>query len=107
VATSRERMAATTARPRAGLVQFVATMPTSDRDEIARAGYEAIAGKDERAAAEALRLRCLPRRPKVTAQRNGVFARCCGVTRRRGSSAAPAWAPPAARAHGIAPSACS
>jgi len=32
------------------------TIPTSDRDEIARAGYEAIAGEDERAAAEALRL---------------------------------------------------
>jgi hypothetical protein len=49
-------MAATRARRRAGLVQFVATMPISDRDEIARAGYEAIAGEDERAAAGALRL---------------------------------------------------
>ena len=56
VATSRERMAATTARRRAGLAQFVVTMPPSDRDEIARAGYEAIAGDDERAAAEAPRL---------------------------------------------------
>ena len=56
VATSRERMAATRARRRSGLVQFVVTMPISDRDEIARAGYEAIAGQDQRAAAEALRL---------------------------------------------------
>ena len=66
VATSRERMAATTARRRAGLAQFAVTMPPSDRDEIARAGYEAIAGTDQRAAADALRLfhqqhRCLPR----------------------------------------------
>jgi hypothetical protein len=28
--------------------------------------------------------RCLPRRPEVTAQRNGVFARCCGVTQSSG-----------------------
>ena len=49
-------MAATRARRCAGLVQFVVTMPISDRDEIARAGYEAIAGEDERAVAEALRL---------------------------------------------------
>jgi hypothetical protein len=74
VATSRERMAATTARRRAGLAQFVVTMPPSDRDEIARAGYEAIAGDDERAAAEApaplhQRHRCLPRPQRVTAQR--------------------------------------
>ena len=32
------------------------TMPITDRDEIARAGYEAIAGQDQRAAAEALGL---------------------------------------------------
>ena len=49
MATSAERMAATRARRRSGLVQFVVAMPISDRDEIARAGYEAIA-------AEALRL---------------------------------------------------
>jgi hypothetical protein len=56
VATSAERMAATRARRRSGLVQFMVTMPITDRDEIARAGYEAIAGQDQRAAAEALRL---------------------------------------------------
>ena len=56
MATSAERMAATRARRRSGLVQFVVAMPISDRDEIARAGYEAIAGTDQRAAAEALRL---------------------------------------------------
>jgi hypothetical protein len=36
--------------------RFMVTMPITDRDEIARAGYEAIAGQDQRAAAEALRL---------------------------------------------------
>jgi hypothetical protein len=84
VATSAERMAATRARRRAGLAQFVVTMPIAERNEIARLGYEAIGGEDERAAAEALRLRCPPRRPEVTAQRNGVFARCCGVTQSSG-----------------------
>jgi hypothetical protein len=80
-------MAATTARRRAGLAQFVVTMPPSDRDEIARAGYEAIAGREGRCRSAAplhQRHRCLPRRPEVTSQRNGVFARCCGVTQSSG-----------------------
>ena len=56
MATSAERVAASRARRRAGLVQFIVTMPIAERDEIARLGYEAIAGQDTRAASEALRL---------------------------------------------------
>ena len=42
--------------------------------------------------------------PEVTAQHNAVPGRCCAVTRRRRSSAAPAWASPVGRPHGIGPS---
>ncbi len=86
-------MAATRARRRSGLVQFVVTMPISDRNEIARAGYEAIVGEDTRAAAEALRLfisdtvACHDV-PTVTAQRGGATKlpptnpdKCCGATK--------------------------
>ena len=56
VATSAERMAATRFRRRAGLVQFVVTLPIAERDEIVRLGYEGVAADDQRAAGEALRL---------------------------------------------------
>jgi hypothetical protein len=48
-------MAATRARRRSGLVQFMVTMPIAERDEIARLGYEAIASQDQQAAGEAQR----------------------------------------------------
>jgi hypothetical protein len=42
-ATSAERMAATRARRRAGLVQFLVTLPIAEMDEIVRLGYEGVA----------------------------------------------------------------
>ena len=65
--------------------------------QIARAGYEAIAGQDQRAAAEALRLfisntvRASTSRGDSASQRRfSVFATRCGVTQSVGSRAGPA-----------------
>jgi hypothetical protein len=54
--SAAERMAATRARRRAGLVQFVVTLPIAERDQIVRLGHEGIAADEPRAAGEALRL---------------------------------------------------
>ena len=56
MASAAERMAATRARRRAGLVQFVITLPIAEREKIVRLGYEGVAADDQRGAGEALRL---------------------------------------------------
>jgi hypothetical protein len=67
-------------------------MPIAERDEIARLGYEAVAGQDTRAASEALRLFISDTVGRgVAAQRDGATAllptnpdRCCGATQSAG-----------------------